>query len=314
MKSAHSIKIGLIICLLIGNYTLQAQFKSQKKTIRIDSHIHLYDTNREGSSVFLDPVKHEKIYYPHLAPEFLKVATPSGVNYAIVIEASKRREDNFWAMKVVNDSENMLAFIANLDPRDENYLIDLEILSKNIKFRGIRIRPQTNINLSDESIIEKLGELASRGLTLELGPQESIETVEKIALKYPKMNIVIDHMAGGRIQNKQIVPDNWSVRLEKLAALPNIFYKVSALFDLAGQSPAPVDANYYCTFIDRVVDVFGPDRILFGSNWTLSEMYGTYGDLIGIYDEYLKNKKGISVRKFYAENAVKAYRLELNKE
>jgi len=312
MKSVPSVKIGLIICLLIGNYILQAQSKSDKNLLRIDSHIHLYDTNREGSSVFLDPVKHAKIYYPHLVPEFLKVAKPSGVNYAIVIEASKRREDNFWAMKVVNDSENMLAFIANLDPRDENYLSDLEILSKNLKFRGIRIRTQTNINLSDESVIEKLGELALRGLTLELGPQESIGTVEKIALKYPEMNIVIDHMAGGKIENGKIEPANWNERLERLKALPNVFCKISALFDLSGQSPAPVDANYYRPFIDQVVDAFGPNRILFGSNWTLSEMYGTYGSLVGIYDEYLEKRKEISVRKFYAENAAKAYRIKLN--
>ena len=312
MKSVPSVKIGLIICLLIGNYILQAQSKSDKNLLRIDSHIHLYDTNREGSSVFLDPVKHAKIYYPHLVPEFLKVAKPSGVNYAIVVEASKRREDNFWAMKVVNDSENMLAFVAKLDPRDENYLSDLDSLAKNEKFKGIRIRPQTQIDLSEILIIEKLGELASRGFTLELGPQESIETVEIIARKYPEMNIVIDHMAGGKIQNNEIVPDTWNNKLEKLAALPNVFCKVSALFDLAGKSPAPVDANYYRPFVDRVVDAFGPDRILFGSNWTLSEMHGTYGDLVGIYDEYLEKKKGISVCKFYAENAVRAYRIKLN--
>lgn len=312
MKSARSVKIGLIFFLLVGSYILQAQSKLDQNPFGIDSHIHLYDTNREGSCTFLDPVKHENIYFPHLVSEFLTVAIPAGVNYAIVIEASNRRVDNFWAMSVVNASDNMLAFMANLDPRDPNYISDLDVLSKNEKFRGIRIRPQTKIDLSEKLIIEKLGELALRGLTLELGPQESIEAVEKIAMMYPKMNIVIDHMAGGKIQNNEIVPDNWNTRLERLAALPNVYCKVSALFDLSGQSPAPVDVNYYRPLIDRVVDAFGPDRILFGSNWTLSEMYGTYGSLIGIYDEYLEKRKEISVRKFYAENAVRAYKIKLN--
>lgn len=311
MKSVRLVKIGLMICLLVGSSILQAQSKSEKKFFRIDSHIHLYDTNREGSCTFLDPVKHEKIYYPHLAPEFLTAAGPAGVNYAIVVEASYRREDNEWAMSVVNESDNMLAFIANLDPRDENYLTDLKNLSKNEKFRGIRIRPKNKIDLSEKLIVEKLGELSIRGLTLELGPQESIEAVEKIAGRYPEMNIVIDHMAGGKIQNNEIVPDNWNTRLERLAALPNVYCKVSALFDLSGQSPASLDANYYRKFIDRVVHAFGPDRILFGSNWTLSEMYGTYGNLVRMYDQYLEKKKGISASKFYAENAIKAYGLKI---
>lgn len=313
MKSVRSVKIGLIICLLIGNYILQAQSKSDKNLFRIDSHIHLYDTNREGSSTFLDPVKHEKIYYPHLVPEFLAAAGSAGVNYAVVVEASKRREDNFWAMSVVNESDNMLAFIANLDPRDPNYISDLDVLSKNEKFRGIRIRPITKIDLSNQSVINQLGELAKRKLILELGPNEGpVEVIETIARKYPEMNIIVDHMAGGKIENGKIEPANWNERLERLKALPNVFCKISALFDLSGQSPAPVDANYYRPFIDQVVDAFGPDRILFGSNWTLSEMYGTYGSLVGIYDEYLEKRNEISVRKFYAENAAKAYRIKLN--
>lgn len=104
---------------------------------------------------------------------------------------------------------------------------------------------------------------------------------------------------------------SWNNRLERLAALPNVYCKVSALFGLSGKSPAPIDANYYRPFIDRVVHAFGPDQILFGSNWTLSEMYGTYGDLVRVYDQYLKKEKGISARKFYTENAVKAYGLEI---
>ena len=311
MKKALSGYFGLLIWLLVVSFNLHAQSKLEKIPFRIDSHIHLYDTNREGSSTFLDPIKHEKIYYPHLALEFLTVAEPAGVNYAIVVEASFRREDNVWAMSVVNESDNMLAFIANLDPRDENYLTDLENLSKNEKFRGIRLRQKNKIDLSDKLIVEKLGELSKRGLTLELGQLEPVEAVEKIAGRYPQMNIVIDHMAGGKIQNNEIVPDDWNKRLERLAALPNVYCKVSALFDLSGQSPAPIDAAYYRPFIDRVVEAFGPDRILFGSNWTLSEMYGTYGNLVGIYDQYLEKKKGISSSKFYAENAIKAYGLKI---
>jgi predicted TIM-barrel fold metal-dependent hydrolase len=312
MKKALSGYSGFIIWMLAVSFNLHAQSKLEKIPFRIDSHIHLYDTNREGSSTFLDPVKNKKIYFPHLIPEFLKVAVPSGVNYAIVIEASKRREDNFWAMNVVNESTNLLAFIANLDPRDPHYISDLDVLSKNKKFRGIRIRPITKIDLSDQSVINKLGELAKRKLALELGPNEGpIEAIETIARKYPEMNFIMDHMAGGKIQNNEIVPDNWNIRLERLAALPNVYCKVSALFDLSGQSPAPFDANYYRQFIDRVVHAFGPDRILFGSNWTLSEMYGTYEGLVGIYDQYLEKKKGISASKFYAENAIKAYGLKI---
>lgn len=296
------------------SHHVYSQQVKEDMPFRIDTHIHLYDTNREGSSVFLNPEKQQKIYFPHLVPEFLEVASPVGVNYAVVVEASKRREDNFWLMQKVNESENLLAFIANLDPRDTTFVSDLDELSKSKKFRGIRIRPKTEIDISSQDFINKMGELAKRNLVLELrenyGP---IEAIEKIALTYPNMNIVMNHMAGGRIQNSEIVPESWDARLKRLSALPNVYVKISMLYTLSGESPAPTDPEFYKTFIDRVVDVFGPTRVLFGSNWTISEMHGSYANLIRICDQYLEGKEEISPEQFYTENAIKAYGLKINK-
>ena len=153
--------ISCILIFVVSDH-LYSQQIDRDRPIRIDSHIHLYDTDRKGSSVFLNPEKHRKIYYPHLVPEFLGIALPAGVQYAVVVEASKRREDNFWVMHKVDESDNLLAFIANLDPRDITFVSDLDELSKSKKFRGIRIRPKTEIDISSQDFIEKMGELAKR--------------------------------------------------------------------------------------------------------------------------------------------------------
>ena len=159
-----------------------------------------------------------------------------------------------------------------------------------------------------------MGELAKRNLVLELrenyGPMEAIE---QISGTYPNMNIVMNHMAGGRIQNGEIVPESWNTRLKRLSALPNVYVKISMLYTLSGESPAPTDSEFYKTFIDRVVDRIGPTRVFFGSNWTLSEMYGSYANLVRICDQYLEEKEEISPKQFYTENAIKAYGLEINK-
>ncbi len=127
---------------------------------RIDTHIHLYDTRREGSSTFLDPVVHKKIYFPHFAEQFVDTAGNGGVKFAVVVEASQRREDNYWLLAHVDTSDALVAFIGNLDPRDPLYAKDLDSLSKHKKFRGIRIRPATPIDLSDPGIMESFAELA----------------------------------------------------------------------------------------------------------------------------------------------------------
>ncbi len=300
---------GLLVAFQ-ANDQLWANEPQQKSHYRIDTHIHLYDTNREGSAVFLNPQRHENIYFPHLAEQFVDVASPAGVGFAVVVEASQRREDNFWLMNHVDTSDVLLAFIANLDPRDPWYTKDIDSLSQSTKFRGIRIRPSQPIDLSDSLVIARLSELARRNLVLELGVQRvDPETAVAIAKLYPKMNIIINHLAGGRLPADQDAMETWQNRLSVFASEPNVYCKVSALYSMSGQNPAPTHAAYYKPLIDPVVDAFGTDRVMFGSNWTLSDMLGSYDDLIRMLDTYCKGKADLSAEQLFYENAKRAYGL-----
>jgi predicted TIM-barrel fold metal-dependent hydrolase len=282
-----------------------------KKVQRIDTHIHLYDTRRPESATFLDSVRHQKIYFPHLAAEFAETAAPAGVGFAIVVEASKRREDNFWLMKQVDSSKRLLAFIGNLDPRDAWFVEDLDLLAKSSKFRGIRIRPKTPINLADPAVVERLSELDKRKLVLELGINGvDPALVAAIAHWYPGMNVVIDHLAGGKIFIDLKEQEKWKEQLAILASEPNVYCKISAVFDLSGQQPAPLHSEYYDPMIDPVVKAFGPERVMFGSNWTLSELFGSYKDMVKILDDYCKRRKHLIPEQFYFENAKRAYGIQ----
>jgi L-fuconolactonase len=279
---------------------------------RIDTHIHLYDTRREGSCTFLDPVRNAIIYFSHLPEQFARTAGPAGIDYAVVVEASRRREDNDWLVETVSGSELTLACIGNLDPRNPHYAEDLERLAGYRKFRGIRIRPETPLNISDPAVVEALGKLEALGLVLELGPdQQTTGDIVALARHYPDMHIIMNHLAGGRMENGRVMPADWGERLEALAAEPNIYCKISMVYYLSGEDPAPTAAAFYKPLIDPIVDAFGPGRVMFGSNWTLSEMRGSYKDLIGMFDEYCKGRKDLSPEHFYTLNALKAYDIAL---
>lgn len=275
---------------------------------RIDTHIHLYDTRRAGSSVFLDPVKHAKIYFPHLSEQFVDTAGKSGVGYAVVVEASMRREDNFWILAHVDTADALLAFIGNLDPRDPMFEKDLDSLSKSKKFRGIRIRPSTPVNLADTKIIASFVELARRNLVLELGGNGyDPQVVASIARRFPNMHIIMNHLAGGTLAGTQINPADWKARLTVFASEPNVYCKISALFEASGKDPAPITSTFYDKLIDPVVSAFGPDRVIFGSNWPLSDMLGSYEDMVKMLDDYCKRHPDLSTGKLFYENINKAY-------
>lgn len=307
--------VALLACGQSGEKTSEKkspELLSVDNLERIDTHIHLYDTRREPV-VFPSP-KHKQIYFPHMEPEFKRTANPAGVQFAVVVEASPLRKDNFWLMAHIDTSASLLGFIANLDPRDPMFAHDVDSLAGYDKFSGVRIRPEKSIDISDPEIYNRFIELEKRKLVLELEFNHidvEWETVIDLARKFPKMNIVIDHVAAVKFTDGKVQMEDFEEELKLLASAPNVYCKISALFGKSGITPAPTDEAFYRPLIDPVVDAFGTERVMFGSNWTLSALRGTYTDMIEMYDAYLKYRTDLPPQNLYFNNAVKAYGLSI---
>ena len=71
------------------------------------------------------------------------------------------------------------------------------------------------------------------------------------------------------------------------------------------------DVSYYAPALDVVWNAFGEDRLIYGSNWPVSTMYGKYGPNVDIARSYLASKGEVALDKVMWRNAVKAYDLEL---
>jgi L-fuconolactonase len=275
----------------------------------LDTHIHLYDTEREGSFDFLDDHASsgsDVLRFPHLARTFLDSAGPAGVQFGYVVEASLQREDNFWLSLITDTSDCLLGFSANLDPRVATYRSDLDSLMQNPKFRGIRPRVR-GLNLGDVSVQKQFVELARRNLVLELWGNSS--DIATIARMYPNMNIIVNHFAGGTAPEGGVSPADYSNKLAVLAAEPNVYLKISALYTLSRKLPAPTLMAYYKPLIDAAVDAFGPDRVLYGSNWSLSGLRGPYSGMIELLKAYCDQRDDLSRDQLFYDNAVKAYGL-----
>jgi L-fuconolactonase len=114
-----------------------------------------------------------------------------------------------------------------------------------------------------DGIPEGLDELARRGLRLdlELDPCH-LPLVQRIAEQAPTLRIAIDHLA--RPPFSSGVTTEWLRGMEAAARLPNVFCKVSGL--LTGQR-SPWAAAALRPFVQHVLSVFGPNRLMFGSEW-----------------------------------------------
>jgi L-fuconolactonase len=133
--------------------------------------------------------------------------------------------------------------------------------------------------------------------------------VDRLAQLMPDLRLIINHEANVRIDGKQ-PPDGWIAGMKAAAKGNKVFCKVSALAEGAGnaEGKAPKETAFYQPVLDVLWNAFGEDRLIFGSNWPVSERYAAYGTIMGIVTGYFEGKGRGAVAKYFGRNSLKAYK------
>ena len=264
----------------------------------IDTHVHLYDPSRPEGTPW--PPKDDSINVPTRTDRCKDLAVPVGVDGVVVVECSEWVEDNQWVLDLAKDDPFIVGLVGNLDPHDDAFESHLDRFSKDPIYRGIRAR------LWDPDDIEKLRLLSDRDLSLDLGGGE--RTLE-IADAIPELRIIINHSAGVKMDGDDPDPD--AVDLVKRAAQrPNVFCKLSGMMDLRCTiRPAPTDVSHYAPYLDILWDAFGEDRMIFGSDWPVSDhSERTYSEVLQLAQDYIHPKGEAITQKVFSDNAKEAYK------
>ena len=90
----------------------------------------------------------------------------------------------------------------------------------------------------------------------------------------------------------------------------NVFCKVSALVEGTGRKDgdAPADVAYYRPVLDALWEIFGEDRLIYGSNWPVSDRFAKYATVHGIVRAYFAERGRRAEEKFFLGNALAAYK------
>lgn len=265
----------------------------------VDTHIHLYDPHRPEGAPWPDP-DDTAIYMTTLPDRCTERAKPVGVDGAIVVECSEWVEDNQWVLDLADEEPFILGLVGNLDVHDEQFASHLARFSRHPVFRGIRAR------LWKPDDLDGLRLLADHDLSLDLSLNEQTLT---IASAVPSLRIVINHCAGIKMDGDD--PEPAAVDLVRRAAEhENVFCKLSGMMDLRCTiRPAPTDVAHYARYLDILWDAFGEDRMIFGSDWPVSDRSErTYAEVLKLAQDYVATKPDSAVEKVFAENALRAYK------
>jgi len=306
MKRRSALKLGLGATL---GWTTDAL--AAKQQLILDTHIHLFDTNRPGGVPW--PEKADSIYRPALPDRYAAMARPFGVVGAIAVEASPLRSDNDWVLRLIAQHPIIVGFVGDLVPGSSSFAPDLERLHANQLFLGIRCGNLWNRDLSidadNPAFIADLRRLASAGLTMdsENPDPKLMAAILRIAQQVPELRIVIDHLPNAALPDDADRVKQYCADLKTLSANSHVYVKLSEI-PVRQDGRLRRDPSFYRQKLDALWDIFGEDHVLFGSDWPNSDHVATYAETIGIVRDYINKKSPAAQEKYFFRNSVAAYR------
>ena len=274
----------------------------------IDCHTHFYDPTRPEGVPW--PPKDSPLYRTVLPQDLRALKKYRPVTGTVIVEASNRVEDNAWLLELAKDDPFIVGIVGNLTPGTPEFAGHVKRFAANPLFRGIRISVQLLQDLLQKNTTDDLKLLADHDLELDVnGGPDTPATIAKLAALLPTLRIVLNHIGNVRVTTDK-PPGEWQSNIQKAAKHSNVFAKISALVEGAARDgkSAPVDVAFYKPYIDVVWNAFGDDRVIYGSNWPVSDGAADYETLQRIVMEYAAQKGDVATRKFCSLNAKQAYK------
>ena len=281
----------------------------------VETHIHFWQVSRPGGVPWPTPAE-GPIFRDVLPPEYSAIARANGVVTAGIVEASGIVEDNQWILDLVRHDRFYSFFVGNLEIGAPTFARDLARFARDPRFVGIRgflTGPAEGITLSAAQL-DNLRDLARRGMTLDIisrGTKNPKDQVHALCTAVPDLRIIIDHLGGAK--GPPPVDPTWELEIRRVADVcPNLYMKFSSFYDMYAPGdvvfPSPTDLAAYKAHFDVLMTAFGPKRLIWGSNWPVITLHGTFEAQIAIAEEYLA-PFGTAVRdKVMFRNALAFYR------
>ena len=267
----------------------------------IDTHVHFYDPSRPQGVPW--PPKSETLLYRTVLPdEFVKLTKPLGVTGAIKVEASAWLEDNQWVLDLATKNPVIVAAVGRLEPGTPDFSKNLARFHKNRLFRGIRLG-----KIQDGAeFLSDLKEMAGAGLELDaIGPPALLAQLVRLTDRVPSLRVVINHLPFNAPQ-EEAARKEYQAALAELGKRPQVYAKVSEVLRRVGNR-VPEDAAFYKPSLDELWNVFGTDRMVYGSNWPVSEKVAPYATVFKVVREYFASKGQEASENYFWKNSKAAY-------
>jgi L-fucono-1,5-lactonase len=276
--------------------------------MRIDSHQHFWNYNRERDAwITAEMAALQRDFTP---PDLTQELAANQIDGTIAVQADQSERETEFLLDLASQHDYIKGVVGWVDLRASNLRERLPHFSKSPKLRGFRHVAQSEPDdgfLAREDFVRGVAQLAEFGFTYDiLIYARQLPAAIALAERLPNQPFVLDHIAKPAIRSGESA--NWSSGIRALAEHPNVYCKLSGLITEADwHSWHPHDFRRY---LHVVLEAFGPDRVMFGSDWPVCLLAGSYTQVKQLIADAVSDWPRRDREKVFGENAMRFYSLQ----
>jgi len=274
----------------------------------IDAHQHFWRYN-DRDYVWMGP-EHAALRRDFLPPDLEPLMREVGVSGTVAVQARQMIKETEFLLELADRYRFIKGVVGWVDLRSPRVRDQLARFASHPRFVGVRHvlqdEPDDQFMLRPD-FVRGIGALAEFDLAYDLltFPKHLPFACELVA-QFPTQRFVLDHISKPPIRAKRLQP--WANDLRRLASYPNVYCKISGMVTEADwQNWKPEDLYPY---VDVVIDAFGIDRVMLGSDWPVCTLAGSYAQVLGVALDYVARFNADEQEAICWRNAQRAYQLK----
>ncbi len=242
----------------------------------IDSHQHFWQLSQPFEYSWLDAPELAAIRRDFLPQHLEAEIRKAGVERTVFVQTQHNLEENRWVLELADRHDFIAGVVGWVDLSSDRCEEQLLEFVNQPKFVGVRHITQDEPDddfIVRPDVIRGLKVLEKHGVPFDLlFYVKHLKHAATVARELPELPMVIDHLAKPRIKLGEV--DDWIGDFQAAARFPNIYCKLSGMITEADwQNWKPAELRPY---VETALEAFGPSRCMFGSDWPVCELAGSY--------------------------------------
>jgi L-fuconolactonase len=281
---------------------------NEASSARIDSHQHFWRFDPIRDSWITPEMK--AIQRDFLPGDLKPLLQEAGIDGCILVQVDQSEDENDYLLTLAKEHDFIKGVVGWVDLRNPDIEQRLEYYKKYPKLKGFRHILQSEHDralMLKPSFKRGITHLERFGYTYDIliYPDQLGYTREFVG-SFPNQPFVLDHIAKPHIKDRYIT-EEWKNAIRAVAAHENLYCKISGMVteaDWVHWKP-----EHFRVYLDTIVEAFGTNRIMYGSDWPVCLVAASYPQVLQIVQDYFAPFSETDKAAFFGGNAINFYKL-----